>query len=196
MHHVCWPEVAHASITVEETSCAMFMTESVLAGFVRVFVSCFCCGFVPRRTFWSLASGVSQVVDAGERSTLMCGLFAEKFAVWLCTRIWSFALYGRVWWWVKDGNSSIRIVLVQWNMAFNVGHQAALLEHRCPSKTIKNKGHQKRSNTIKQVLFPTLVQSQGYRQPPNCSSKADRSHDCRSMLFIICSFEHAGMTAH
>ena len=39
------------------------------------------------------------------------------------------------------------------------------------------------------MLFLTLAQSQGHRQPPNCSPEADHSHGCRSKFFISCSFE-------
>ena len=38
--------------------------------------------------------------------------------------------------------------------------------------------------------FPILAQSQGHRQPPNCSSEAGHSHGFRSLFFLSCSVEH------
>ena len=47
------------------------------------------------------------------------------------------------------------------------------------------------STTIRESAFLLhLAQSQGHRQPPNCSPEADHSHGCRSMCFLSCSFEH------
>ena len=56
----------------------------------------------------------------------------------------------------------------------------ALEQKVSPSTTIKNEGHHKRKNTITNVFFPAMAQSQGRRQPRNCSPEADLSHGPRA----------------
>ena len=67
--------------------------------------------------------------------------------------------------------------------------QSAPEQKASPSTTIKDD---------QKMLFPTMAQSQGDRQPPNCSLEADHPHDCRSFFFFssVAASGMAGKTAH
>ena len=70
-------------------------------------------------------------------------------------------------------------------LAQQVTQELLSVKNRADRRAIKK--NQQRSN---ECLRLTIAQSQGHRQPPNCSSEADHSHDRRPMFFISCSFEH------